>query len=185
MNRKSTDELLTLLNACAAQNEEAFRILYDETHKRIFFFVHRILGDREMAEDVVVETYMAVWKGAGSFKGHSKVLTWIFGIARNLSMNALKKKRFDASIDDYHHLSTDGGMDSRGDDRREVIAKGLLKISAKHREVLDLVFFQGFHYREIAAILKVSENTVKTRVFYAKKALHETLQKMGVKRDEI
>lgn len=185
MTIKSTDELLPLLNACAAQDEEAFRRLYDETHKRIFFFAHRILGDHEMAEDVVVETYMAVWKSAADFKGRSKVLTWIFGIARNLSMNALKKVKFDCSIDDYQHLSTDGGMDSQGDDRKEVVAKGLLKVSGKHREVLDLVFYQGFNYKEIATILQVPENTIKTRVFYAKKALYDELRKMGVKKDDI
>ncbi|MEJ2153834.1 MAG: sigma-70 family RNA polymerase sigma factor [Desulfobacteraceae bacterium] len=185
MNKKSDDVLLPLLTACAAKDEEAFRRLYDETHKRIFFFAHRIVGDRDMAEDVVAETYMAVWKSAGAFKGRSKVLTWIFGIARNLSMNALKKIRFDVSIDDCHQLSTDGGLNSKNHDRKEVISKGLLKVSAKHREVLDLVFYQGFNYNEIAAILNVPENTVKTRVFYAKKALHETLCKMGVEQNDL
>ncbi len=185
MNKKSADELLPLLNACADKDEAAFRRLYDETQKRIFFFAHRIIGDHEMAEDVVAETYMAVWKSAGAFKGRSKVLTWMFGIARNLSMNALKKKRYDTSIDDCHHLSTDGGMDSSTQDRREVIAKALLKVSAKHREVLDLVFYQGFTYKEIAEIVDVPENTIKTRVFYAKKALHETLCAMGVKQNDL
>jgi RNA polymerase sigma-70 factor (ECF subfamily) len=185
MNTMNDDALLPLLTACGAKDEAAFRRLYDETHQRILYFAHRILGDHEMAEDVVAETYMAVWKSAGSFKGRSKVLTWIFGIARNLSMNALKKRRFDYAIDDCHHLSTDGGLDSRTLDRREVVAKGLLKVSAKHREVLDLVFYQGFNYQEIGDILDVPENTVKTRVFYAKKALHETLCKMGVEQNDL
>jgi len=185
MNKKNEDVLLPLLTACGAKDEAAFRRLYDETHQRIYYFAHRMLGDHEMAEDVVTETYIAIWKGAGSFKGRSKVLTWIFGIARNLSMNALKKKRFDYNLDDYHHLSTHGGLDGQSLDRREIVAKGLLKVSAKHREVLDLVFYQGFSYQEIGDILNVPENTVKTRVFYAKKALHETLCKMGVMHDDL
>jgi RNA polymerase sigma-70 factor (ECF subfamily) len=185
MDNTRTDELLALLSAAAAKDEEAFRRLYDATHKSIYFFVHRILKDRQMAEDVVMETYLAVWKGAGNFKGQSKVLTWIFGIARNLALNALKKKRQDYPLDDFHHLATDGGMDSSGSDRREVIAKALLQVSVKHREVLDLVFYQGFNYEEIASILKVHVNTIKTRVFYAKKALHDTLNTMGVNRDDL
>ena len=76
-------------------------------------------------------------------------------------------------------------MDSSGSDRREVIAKALLQVSVKHREVLDLVFYQGFNYEEIASILKVPVNTIKTRVFYAKKALHDTLNTMGVNRDDL
>jgi RNA polymerase sigma-70 factor, ECF subfamily len=185
MVTKSADELSPLLNACAAKDEQAFRRLYDETHKRIYFYAHRILNDREMAEDVVVETYMTVWKSAGAFKGRSKVLTWIFGIARNLSLNVLKKKRPDCSLEDCPHLSTDGGMDSSQSDRRDIIAKGLLKVSSAHREVLDLVFYQGFNYKEIGAICNVPENTVKTRVFYAKKALHEALHEMGINKNDI
>ena len=185
MNDKQTDALLELLSAAANKDEEAFRKLYDATHKNIFFYVHRILRERQMAEDVVAETYLAVWKGAAGFKGRSKVLTWIFGIARNLAMNTLKKKKAEYCIDDFRHLSTDGGLDDPGSDRRDAIARGLLRISVKHREVLDLVFYQGFNYEEISAILKVPVNTVKTRVYYAKKALHDALHKMGVKRDDL
>ena len=100
-------------------------------------------------------------------------------------MNALKKKRTHYPLENFHHLSTDGGLNNPASDRREVIAKGLLQISAKHREVLDMVFYQGFNYEEIAAIVKVPVNTIKTRVFYAKKALQDALHKMGVKQDDL
>ncbi len=185
MNKKKSDELYELLIASAENDQEAFRQLYDLTHQKIHFFVCRILKDTQMAEDVVVETYSAVWQSAKKFKGKSKVQTWIFGIARNLALNALKKKRPDQSLDDYPHLTTDGGADMANMDRKELIAKGLLQISAKHREVLDLSFFQGFKYNEIAEILDVSVNTVKTRVFHAKKALHQYLDRMGVKKDDL
>ena len=70
-------------------------------------------------------------------------------------------------------------------DRKRVVEQALLEISPKHREVLDLVFFHGLSYAEIGEILKVSVNTVKTRVFYAKKALYKILDEMGVKKDDL
>jgi RNA polymerase sigma-70 factor, ECF subfamily len=185
MTKKIRDELQELLSASAANDQEAFRMLYDVTHKKIHFFVCRIIKDTQMAEDVVMETYTAVWKGAKTFQGRSKVQTWMFGIARNLAMNTLKKKRPEHTIDDFPQLATEGGVDIAGLDRKAMIAKALLAISAKHREVLDLVFFQGFNYGEIADVLNTSENTIKTRVFYAKKALHQVLEKMGVNRDDL
>lgn len=185
MNKKDQDELLSLMSAIAANDQEAFRELYDLTHQKIYFFVCRMVKETQMAEDVVMETYTAVWKSAKKFQGRSKVLTWIFGIARNLAMNALKKKRPEYTIDDFPKLASESGVDVAGMDRKEVIAKGLLKISDKHREVLDLVFFQGFTYVEIADMLKVSENTIKTRVFYAKKSLYQILEKMGVNKNDL
>ena len=185
MTKKDRDELRALLSAIAANDQKAFRRLYDLTHQKIYFFVCRLVKETQLAEDVVMETYTAVWKSAKKFQGRSKVQTWIFGIARNLAMNALKKRRPEYAIDDFPQLATDGGVDVAGMERKAVIAKGLLKISDKHREVLDLVFFQGFTYVEIADILKVSENTVKTRVFYAKKSLYQILEKMGVNKNDL
>lgn len=185
MNKAHRDELLELLRASAENDQKAFRQLYDLTHKKIHFFVCRILNDTQLAEDVVVETYTAVWKSANHFKGQSKVQTWMFGIARNLAMNKLKKKRPEHTLEDFPHLTTDGGLDIARMDRKAVIAKGMLQLSAKHREVLDLSFLQGFKYSEMADILGVSVNTVKTRVFHAKKALHQCIEKMGVKKDDL
>ena len=109
----------------------------------------------------------------------------MFGIARNLALNALKKIRHHSSLDDFQHLAANGGLANGGTERKDMIAKALLKLSPKHREVLDLVFYQGFIYTEIADILGTSVNTVKTRIFYAKKALSEILDQMGVKQDDI
>lgn len=185
MIKKDRDELRALMSAIAENDQEAFRKLYDLTHQKIYFFVCRMVKETQMAEDVVMETYTAVWKSAKNFQGRSKVQTWIYGIARNLAMNALKKKRPDVTIDDVPHLATADDAEIDGLDRKAVIAKGLLKISDKHREVLDLVFFQGFTYVEIADMLKVSENTIKTRVFYAKKSLYQILEKMGVNKNDL
>jgi len=185
MNKKANAELDVLLKKIAAGDEEAFKKLYDLTHNSVYFYLFRILKDKDLAEDVIVETYTAVWKGARKFEGRSKVQTWIFGIARNLAFNEFKKRKPADSIDDYPHLATNGRLSVEAVDRRRVVEQALQKISPKHREVLDLVFFHGFSYAEIGETLKVSVNTVKTRVFYAKKALYKTFDEMGVKKDDL
>jgi len=185
MNKREPDELNALLLETAKGNQEAFRELYDLTHNKLYFFVARMVKDQMVVEEVVVDTYTAAWKNAGKFKGRSKVQTWIFGIARNLAMNAIRKQRHHSALEELPHLATNGSIDNPAADRKDMIAKGLQILSSKHQQVLEMVFFQGFNYEEIADILDVSVNTVKTRVFYAKKALHQTLDKMGVTKNDI
>jgi RNA polymerase sigma-70 factor (ECF subfamily) len=174
-----------LLAAVALGDHEAFQELYASTARSVYFFLYRMTQDESLAEDLQVEVFAQVWKGAGKFKGRSRVRTWIFGIARNLALNELRKTRYHVNIDDCHHLS-DGRLPDPGDaDRHRFLLESLDAISAKHREVLDLVFFQQMNYAEVAEVLEISVNTVKTRVFYAKAALRKVFQKKGVERNDI
>jgi RNA polymerase sigma-70 factor (ECF subfamily) len=174
-----------LMEKVARKNEDAFRELYDRTQKRVYFYLYRLLREKEAAEDVLVETFSEVWRSAPKFMGRSKPTTWILGIARNLAMNYLKKMRHEDDIDNYQNrlVAEDAGVDECV--RRDFIQRAFLSLSAKHREMLDLVFFQDLSYPEIAEILGIPVNTVKTRVFYAKGELKKILAEMGVERDVI
>jgi RNA polymerase sigma-70 factor (ECF subfamily) len=174
-----------LLEKVAEGDHAAFRELYESMSRSLYFYLYRMLRDESLAEDVQVEVFTQVWKGAGKFRGQSQVKTWIFGIARNLAMNALRKHRHHANIDDYQDIADVGQPDPEDADRRRFLQKAMDMISDKHRDVLDYVFYQQMTYQEIAEILDISENTVKTRVFYAKAALRKAIGKLGVKRDEI
>ena len=174
-----------LLAAVARGDQEAFRELYDLTARSVYFFLYRMLQDESEAEDLQVEVFAQVWKGAGNFQGRSRVKTWIFGIARNLALNALRKTRHHVNIDDCHHLSDGHLPDPDTADRHRFLLEAMNTISAKHREVLDLVFYQQMNYAEVAEVLEISVNTVKTRVFYAKAALRKVFQKKGVERNDI
>lgn len=167
-------------------DEEAFRILYENTAKNVYYYILRLVNDKELAEDLLIETYTQVWMSAKNFKGDSKVLSWIFSIARNLTMNEIKKK-------DYHLLEL---MDTESECAQQfsitcqreissIMKFALERLSPKHREILDLIFIHDFTYEEIAKILNIPINTVKTRIFYAKKKLKEILKDMGVNKDEI
>ena len=186
MNRRiATARETQLLAAVARGDHDAFRELYDLTARSVYFFLYRLLQDQSLAEDMQVEVFAQVWKGAARFQGRSKVKTWIFGIARNLAMNELRKTRRHVNIDDCRHLSDDTLPDPDLADRRRFLLRAMASISRKHREVLDLVFFQQMNYAEIGALLSISVNTVKTRVFYAKAALRKEVQKMGVGKNDI
>lgn len=186
--RQYSDTHFELLNMIAKGDEYAFRQLYDQIHDNLFFFIYRMVRDKEMAEDVHVEVFTEVWRSAKKFKGQSKVKTWIFGIARNLSMNALRNQKKHLNIDDventYMNESTEYVDESAGNRqvaRKSIIKEALLTISLKHREILDLVFFHEMNYQEISELLNIPLNTVKTRVFYAKQALRKSFKKMGIK----
>ncbi len=97
-NESIVDKSVELLEKVSEGDEEAFRQLYDLTHKKVYFYLYRLFKVKESAEDALVETYTEVWRGAKSFKGKSLVTTWIMGIARHLAsslpfLHLLAKKR--------------------------------------------------------------------------------------------
>ena len=178
MNRKADRELEErLLKKVAKKDDKAFEQLYELTSKSIFFYLYRLLQDKETAEDLHMEVYVAVWKNAQGFKGKSRVKTWMFGIARNMAMNELRKhhrqdRRIDGPIRDENSFKA-----FKEFERNDAVQAALTQLSHKHREILDLVYFHGQSYSEISKLLVIPENTVKTRVHYAKAALKETIGK--------
>ncbi len=176
---------LELLKQISAGDEEAFRQLYDLTHRKVYFYLYRLVHGKQTAEDILIETYSEVWKCAHQFRGNSKVTTWIMGIARNLAMNELGKSKKHDNIDDYPNLSNGHMPDAEPMDRQRLLKEAMIKLPLKHREVLDLVFFCEMTYEEVSRVLEIPVNTVKTRVFYAKETLRNVLSSMGIKRDDL
>jgi RNA polymerase sigma-70 factor (ECF subfamily) len=185
VNGSMTDKDLELLRRISCGDKEAFRELYDLTHKKVYFYLYRLLRGRQAAEDILIETYTEVWKGAKNFKGKARATTWIIAIARNLGMNELRKFKDHNNIEDFPNLSNGHPQDIEQLDRQRFLKEAMLSLSIKHREILDLVFFHEMTYPEVSEILSIPVNTVKTRVYYAKEALREVLGRMGVNRDEL
>jgi len=174
-----------LLRRAATGDQTAFESLYQQMQSRVFHYLHRLLGDQSSAEDVLVETFTAVWKSAGQFGGRSAVSTWIFGIARNLAYNEMRKRRYHDDIDDHPDLAGGEIPDLTSKDRRRILDTAMAKLAPKHREVLDLAFLHEMTYPEIGELLDVPVGTVKTRVFHAKKALRSALTLMKVDRHDL
>jgi RNA polymerase sigma-70 factor (ECF subfamily) len=160
----------------------AFERLYRHYEKRIYQYVYLLAGSAGIAEDVVGETMLAVWRGASGFAHASRVSTWILGIARHKAVDALRRAARDCKnvpLDEAGELpdpveSAADGV-SRGEEAR-VLRSAIDKLSREHQEVLRLVFYEELPYEEIAALLKIPLNTVKTRVYYAKQQLKLRLE---------
>jgi RNA polymerase sigma-70 factor (ECF subfamily) len=161
-----------LIEQVAGGDETAFRTLYERYSERTLRYAYTLLRNRHLAEDVVQDTMVAVWKGADRFSGRSKVSTWIFGIARNKALDLLRREKRGARVPELKLVSPDPAP---GIERDENVRTALETLSTDHREVVFLTFYEGLSYGEIAQLLDIPEGTVKSRMFHAKKRLAEVL----------
>lgn len=170
-----------LLGKVARKDTRAFEALYELTSQSIFFYLCRLLQNRETAEDVHVEVFTQVWKNAGSFQGKSRVRTWMFGIARNLAFNEMRREKIRETQELNETFSDEKTQRVYAEfAQQQHLQKAMSAVSVKHREILDLVFYHGLSYQEVSDLLDIPENTVKTRVYYAKAAIKEILLEMEV-----
>ncbi len=161
-----------LLERVARGDEDCLRTLYDRFAERILRYVYTLLHNRHLAEEIVQETMVAVWNGAGRFGGRSKVSTWIFGIARHRAMDLLRREIRGERVPDAVLTIPDPAPSV---ERREHVLSALSGLPDDQREVVFLTFYEGLSYKEIAATLEIPEGTVKSRMYHAKRKLAEAL----------
>ena len=173
-----------LLREIARGNQLALRTLYMRHQVRVYRFVMRLVRDHALAEDVVSEVFFAVWRQADRFKGRSTVSTWLLSIARHKALTALKRPPVEqldgemaAEIADPA-LNPEARIDRK--DNGAMLRRCLDALSPEHGEMIDLVYYQQKSIKEIAQILGIPSNTVKTRMFYARKRLATLLEAAGV-----
>jgi RNA polymerase sigma-70 factor (ECF subfamily) len=169
----------TLITAIAAGDERAMRTLYNRHRVRVFRFAVRLVGDVASAEDVVSEAFIEVWRQADRFERRSSVSTWIMSIARFKALS-VRRRRQEIEFDDKL-AETIADQSSTPEhavlemDRSAQIRACLTQLSPDHREIVDLVYYHDKTIEEVAEIVGVPKNTVKTRMFYARKRLAQLL----------
>jgi RNA polymerase sigma factor (sigma-70 family) len=156
----------------------AFEALYRAYHSRLTRFLVTILGPAALLEEVLNDTMMVVWANAGRYNGASKVSTWIFGIAYRKALKA--RSRYDAPVEDADaetRESAEPGPEHELGRRQvqQLLRKAMNELSHEHRTVVDLSYFHGIGYREIAEIMDCPVDTVKTRMFHARRHLKAKL----------
>ncbi len=154
----------------------AFQVLSARHGARIYNFILRQVRDQELAKDLVQETFLRVVKNAASFRAQSKFTTWLYTIARNQCIDALRKARHRRHVPLDRPLSKDddGGatlLDMVADDRPGQATQALGELPDEQREVFLMREIEGLKFREIAEIVGIPENTVKSRMRYALEAL--------------
>jgi RNA polymerase sigma-70 factor (ECF subfamily) len=178
---------LNLLAATAGGESETFAILYTRYEQRVYQYVRTFVRQPALAEEVVIDTMMAIWNGARAFNRNSRVSTWILGIARHKALDAVRKIKNHAAfvpIDSGDEIADSAEAPLVAIDRNfqaQLVLRAIALLSSDHQEILRLAFYEGLPYADIAALLSIPDNTVKTRVFYAKQQLKVQLKEIGVK----
>ena len=169
-----------LICRVADRDREAFEVLYRRYYRRLFGFLARWLDQPEVVEEVIDDVLFAVWTDAAKFEGRSRVSTWIFGIAHHQALARLRRLRDDAPLEEAPEPWAEDADRERWE-LRSSLADALMTLSAEHRAVVELTYYEGLSYREIAKVLGCPESTVKTRMFYARRQLRSVLTSQGWK----
>jgi RNA polymerase sigma factor (sigma-70 family) len=166
-----------LLRRIAAGDRAAFETLYRAYFPRLTRFLERVMRRSHAVEEVLNDAMVVVWRKADSFNGESKVSTWIFAIAYRIAMKAMK--RFDEPLesDDSLYEETQPGPEARLMQRQlcALLGEHIGRMSPEHRAVIELTYYHGCAYREIAQIMGCPVDTVKTRMFHARRRLRRFL----------
>ncbi len=181
MNRTSTDDDdRTLIRRIASRRDAgAFERLYHSYRRRLGPFMFRFVRDAAVNEEAFNDVMMTVWRKASDYNGRSQVSTWIFGIAYRQCLKALRQVQRDSTSDNAREPAEDN---ARSFEQRDLVERALDELSAEHRLVIELSYFAGHTYQEIAEIADCPENTVKTRVFHARKRLKAIMNELGEQR---
>jgi RNA polymerase sigma factor (sigma-70 family) len=169
---------LELLERVKARDVDAFERLYRIYQPRLARFLINLLKRQQLVEEVLDDTMMVVWQTAGSFRGTSKLSTWVFAIAYRKALKA--RSRWPDPVEDDQletRVSNDPAPDAELDRSRlrGALVSAMDALSADQRAVVDLTYFHGLGYREIAEILTCPVDTVKTRMFHARRRLKQAL----------
>ena len=180
----TSDEVL--IARIAGGDRLAMQVLFARHHVRVYRFVLRLVRNEATAEDLISDVFLDVWRQAGKFEGRSAVSTWILSIARFKALSALRRRPEqeldDETAEQIEDQSDDPEVALAKKDKAAVLRQALSKLSAEHREIVDLVYYHEKSVEEVAGIVGIPEATVKTRMFYARKKLSELLKEQGIDR---
>jgi RNA polymerase sigma factor (sigma-70 family) len=166
LNAKVTYEEYELVAALRQKENQAFSYLYDHYSGALYGIINQIVGDTELSNDVLQETYVNIWRRIDTYDaGRGRLFTWMLNIARNAAIDKTRSKGFQQS---QRQISlADGemvpaivrpGVDDLG------LKKVILKLKDEQRLLIDLSYFQGFTHEQIAKALDIPLGTVKTRI---------------------
>jgi RNA polymerase sigma-70 factor (ECF subfamily) len=160
------------------------QVLYARHNVRVYRFILRMTGNQSLAEDLVSEVFLDVWRQAENFESKSQVSTWLLAIARYKALSALRRRTDEHLDDEMAATLQDTGENPETamgiKDRNIIVQKCLTQLSAAHREVIDLVYYHEKSVDEVAQIVGVPAATVKTRMFYARNKMADLLKQAGV-----
>jgi RNA polymerase sigma-70 factor (ECF subfamily) len=179
----------SLVGRIAHGDEAAMRALFVRHQVRVYRFMLRLLGNEALAEDLTSEVFLDVWRRAAArFEGRASVSTWLLAIARYKALASGRRSDTqldETALDDLADLADGPEEAVQKKDRSATLRQCLAALSVEHREIVDLVYYHEKSVEEAATILDIPANTVKTRMFYARKRLARLLQDADLDRASI
>jgi len=173
ISSQDNGEELLLIHRVATGDKSALTQLYLTYHARLFKFVFRLTRSYATADELVNDIMLVVWEKAGSFRAESKVSTWIFGIAYKQTMRRVTRKQLTlCPLTDFENIGYDHDATMEIEDW---VQQGLHALPAAQQLTVILVFYLGLSYEETADVTECPVNTVKTRMFHARRKLKEHL----------
>jgi RNA polymerase sigma-70 factor (ECF subfamily) len=169
-----SDEVL--IRRIADGDQLAMRTLFTRHRLPIYRWLLRMAGDEALADDLLGDVFLEVWRRAVSFEGRSSVSTWLLAIARHKALSARRRRPTDAELNDELASTVADPSDDpervlEKKNREELLRQSLARLSREHGEVIDLVYYHGKSIKDVAEIVGIDKATVKTRMFYARKKL--------------
>ena len=173
-----------LIERIASGDRLAMHTLYTRHSVRVYRFALRLVNDETVAEDLVSDVFLDVWRKGRTFEGRSQVSTWLLAIARHKAIDVMNSRSTDP-LDEETYDSVEDPSDNpetatEKTQNRAILLNCLAQLSVAHRQIIDLVYYHQKTVNEVADITGVERGTVKTRMFYARKRLAELLGKQGI-----
>jgi RNA polymerase sigma factor (sigma-70 family) len=168
-----------LIRQIVRKDPRAFEQLYRAYHPRLTRFLTNILRRAQLVEEVLNDTMLVVWRQPERYNGRSKLSTWIFAIAYRKALKALRRQ--DEPVED--RFAESRASDESGPEQlygrlqaQAALLGAISQLSIEHRTVVDLTYFHEIGYREIAEVMDCPVDTVKTRMFHARRHLRAKLR---------
>jgi RNA polymerase sigma-70 factor, ECF subfamily len=178
-----------LVGLVAQGDRDALHVLFVRYNLRVYRFLMRFVDNEATAEDLLSEVFIEVWRHAAQFEARSQVATWLLAIARHKALSALRRRsteELDEDIIEFIEDPSDSPEAAVQKSQRSAILLDCLKqLSPAHREIIDLVYYHERTIDEVAEIVGVPVNTVKTRMFYARKRIAELMASRGLEQAHI
>ncbi len=170
-----------LVARIVAGDENALRDLYDLYGRRLYGYALRLTCDGAMAEDVIQDALVIAWRTAGQYRGDARLLAWLLGIVHHRAMKELRRAARPIAPLEENVAAAEPSPEEQAQSREtgQWVRQGLQALSADHRAVLELVFYQGLSLNEVAEICRCPLGTVKSRLSSARKHLRGVLSRAG------
>ena len=162
-----------LIERIAGGDKLAMQALFARHRMSIYRWLLRFVSNETLAEDLLSEVFLDVWRQAGRFEGRASVSTWLISIARFKALSA-RRRRTEAELDEkiettVADTANDPEAALQEKHRGELLRQALTQLSPEHREAIDLVYYHEKSIDECAQVLGIPAATVKTRMFYGRK----------------